>query len=305
MKSKDFLGLDCVELSTGQIDLLIPKSFGPRILSLNYKGGENIFAELLNDYLEFPGDGNFCFYGGHRLWLAPEDPSVSYIPDNQPIEILESSGLIELVQETDRITGTQKSIQIRFTDYENVIVIDHLINNVGEYPFKCAPWAITQFKLDGKAIIPQQLKEVNRNAFLPDRFIVLWPYTNINDTRICRGNQFIFINAEPIDQALKIGVSNKKAWMAYFCNDLLFIKYSKNYGSEQLIDYGATNECYCNQKFLELETLGPYNQIEPGESILHREVWRIVDTPFASLTQETMLAFIDNDEMGNICREML
>ena len=103
MKKKEFLGLDCVELSTGQIDLIIPVSVGPRILSLSYKGGANLFAELPNNYLEFPGEGNFYFYGGHRLWLAPEDPTITYIPDNLPIKIIESKVRSNLFRQPIRL----------------------------------------------------------------------------------------------------------------------------------------------------------------------------------------------------------
>ncbi len=305
MRRKEFFGLDSVKLSTGKIDLLVSKSVGPRILSLRYKGKINLFAELPNDYLEYPGDGNFYFYGGHRLWVAPEDPSVTYIPDNQPIRIRESSGFVELIQEINQTTGIQKTIRIRFTDYDDVVVIDHLIHNKGDLPFRCAIWAITQFKLGGVAILPQQTKRIDGNTLLPDRSIVLWPYTDINDPRIRWGNQFIFVDPEPVDQALKIGMLNTQKWMAYFYHNLLFIKYAENYKSEQLVDQGATSECYCNSKFIELETLGSLKQLEPGKTIQHREVWRIVDTPFANLTQETMMDFMENDEMTNVCRGML
>jgi len=305
MRRKQFLGFDSVELSTGKIDLIISKSVGPRVLSLSYKGGENLFAELPNDYLEYPGDGNFYFYGGHRLWVAPEDPFVTYIPDDQPIRIQESSGFVEFIQKINQTKGIQKSIRIRLTDYDDVVTIDHLIHNEGNFPLKCAPWAITQFKLGGVAILPQQIKGIDGNTLLPDRSIVLWPYTDINDPRIRWGNQFIFVGPEPFDQALKIGMSNAQKWMAYFYHNLLFIKYAENCETDQLVDQGATSECYCNSKFIELETLGPLKQIEPGKTIQHREVWRIVDTPFTDLTQETMMDFVENDEMADICREML
>ena len=305
MRRKEFLGLNCVELNIGQIDFIVSKSVGPRILSLSFKGGENLFAELTDDFLEYPGDGNFCFYGGHRLWVAPEDPFVTYIPDDQPIKIGESSGFVELIQEINQTTGIQKSIRIRLTDYENMVVIDHLIHNRGDLPFKCAPWAITQFKLGGIAILPQQIKGIDGNTLLPDRSIVLWTYTDINDLRIRWGNKFIFVGPESFDQALKIGMTNTHKWMAYFYHNLLFIKYAENYVTDKLVDQGATSECYCNSKFIELETLGPLKQIEPGKTIQHREVWRIVDTPFTNLSQETMMDFVENDEMADICREML
>ena len=107
-----------------------------------------------------------------------------------------------------------------------MIVIDHLIHNLGSKPFECAPWAITQFKLGGEAILPLGGREKKQNSLLPDRSIVLWPYTNINDSRICWDNDFIFIKPEPIGQPLKIGLPNREKWMAYFVDHLLFIKYT-------------------------------------------------------------------------------
>ncbi len=305
IKKKEFLGFDCVELSTGQIDLIIPVSVGPRILSLSYKGGENLFAELPDKYLEFPGDGNFYFYGGHRLWLAPEDPKITYIPDNKPIKIIESKEMVELVQEIDPITGIKKSIQIRFTDYDEVVIIDHMIQNMGSQPIIGAPWAITQFKFGGQAILPQQIGRNNKNSFLPNRAIILWPYTDINDPRIRWDNQFIFIKPEPIDQPLKIGISNREKWIAYFIDQKLFIKYADNNITEHTTDLGATSECYCNSQFVELETLGNMAHVKPLGVSQHREVWRIVDNPFTKLTSKAMMDFIENDEMTDVCRNML
>ena len=305
MNSIEFLGLDCIEIKTGHLSLLAAKSVGPRILSLSVKGGKNLFAELPNDYLEYPGEDNFCFYGGHRLWLGPEYPPITYIPDSQPVSIRESPGLYELIQEPHHKTGIRKSIRIRIPDLDNIVVINHIIQNEGKLPFTCAPWAITQFRLGGHIIIPQQYNAINKNALLPDRSIVLWPYSDINDPRIHWGNHFIILDSDPLDTALKIGVSNKEKWMAYFCDNLLFIKYADDYESKQLIDYGATSECYLNSKFVELETMGPLTLLEQGQTIQHTEIWRVVEKPFVELTPTSMMDFISHDEMAKICLDML
>ena len=305
MNRSQFLDFDVVEIKTGFINLLVPKTIGPRIISLSIEGGSNLFAELPNDYLEYPGEENFYFYGGHRLWLGPENPFITYKPDSQPVNIIETPGLLKITQDLDDVTGIQKSIHIRLTNFENVVIIDHYIHNAGEEPLNCAPWAITQFRLGGIVIIPQQIHEGKENKLLPDRSIVLWPYSDINDPRIHWGNQFIFINTEPLDKALKIGVVNNEKWMAYFYDNLLFIKYADNYESKQMIDNGATSECYCNSKFAELETLGPLTKLEPGQTIRHREIWRVEVNPFDSITFVNMADFVIHDEMADICLNML
>ena len=299
------MGQDCVEIGNGPVKLLVSKSIGPRILSLSYKGSSNLFAELPDDYLEFPGNGNFNFFGGHRLWLAPENPSITYAPDNQPISIRETEGQIELIQETIPSNGIRKSIRIEFSDFDNVLIIDHCIENTGSRAFKCAPWAITQFKLGGEAILPHQKIHPEKINLLPDRSFILWPYSDINDPRIQWGNPFIIISSHPRGAPLKIGVSNSEKWMAYFNEALLFIKYAEFHETGMLADRGAARECYCNSKFIELETLGPLVKIKPGKSVRHREVWRIVENSFGSLSRENMISFMEKDSLAKQCLGML
>ena len=37
--------------------------------------------------LSCPGSEPFHLRGGHRLWAAPEDPRVTYRPDDDPVEV--------------------------------------------------------------------------------------------------------------------------------------------------------------------------------------------------------------------------
>ena len=302
---KEFLGIDCVEISCGYFSILASQSVGPRILSLSYKGSENLFAELPGEGLDHPGGEKFYFYGGHRFWLGPENPSITYLPDSKPINIKHSNNSWELIQEADDITGVAKYIQIKPTEVDDVIIVDHILYNSSDMPVNYAPWAITQLKLGGQVIIPQQIRENHKNILLPDRLITLWPYSDIHDPRVTWGNQFIFIDTGPIDNAIKIGVMNDEKWMAYFIKGLLFIKYADYYQLEHLIDKGASSECYCNSKFVELETLGPLTTLRPLESLQHREVWRIVEKPFERLNAESMLDFISQDNLTNFCLDLL
>ena len=264
-----------------------------------------MLAELPNETLEFPGDGNFCFYGGHRLWTAPENPSITYKPDNQPIKIIETEEFVELLQESDRENGIQKSIQIIPTKFNNIMVIDHVIRNTGDKGFKCAPWAITQFRLGGVAILPHNAQFNEDNQLLPDRSIILWPYTDINDARISIENQFIFIASDPPGNPIKIGISNTCNWLAYYIDNHLFIKYAENKAPNHSVDLGAVRECYCNSKFLELETLGAFRPVLPDEFIKHREVWRIIELPLKSFSKSKILEFMENDEMADICQKLV
>ncbi len=41
-------------------------------------------------------------------------------------------------------------------------------------------------------------------------------------------------------------------------------------------DLGASVECYRDQRFFELESLGPLTDLEPGAALHHREVWTLI-----------------------------
>jgi hypothetical protein len=41
------------------------------------------------------------------------------------------------------------------------------------------------------------------------------------------------------------------------------------------VDHGCNAESYCNDEFIELETLGPLVKLEPGQFVTHTETWEL------------------------------
>lgn len=107
-------------------------------------------------------------------------------------------------------------------------------------------------------------------GFLPNRNIVLWPYTNLGNRNIQLGRQYLMVNAE-MESPFKVGFANLVGWLAYWLENTLFVK-SAGYNPQAVYpDFGCSSECYCNDQFVELETLGPLQEIHPGVSIQHVE----------------------------------
>ncbi|MBN2146421.1 MAG: hypothetical protein JW726_03490 [Anaerolineales bacterium] len=266
---------NCIELSNNCITLLITRSVGPRIIALKVNGGENLFAELPKVTLDCPGKGKFHFYGGHRLWHAPEDPRRTYIPDDDPVEILPLENGIHTRQAVELETGIRKEMKIHLDAERPLVEIEHLLTNQGLWSVTCAPWAITQFKPGGVAILPQNRSLLNHNPTLPNRSLALWPYTNINSPHISWGNEYILIRAEMQNEQLKIGFPNPRGWLAYWRDQTLFVKRAVYQPLADYVDLGSSSECYCDDRFLELETLGPSATLQPGVTISHSETWEI------------------------------
>jgi hypothetical protein len=278
METVNFLGQDCIPLENAILQLLVTQSVGPRILSLKFAGGENIFAELPDFITDCPGTGIYHFHGGHRLWHAPEIPKRAYLPDDAPVEVVPVENGYLMTQDVEAKTGLQKSIEVRLPGDMPQVVITHRLNNQGLWPVTCSPWAITQLKTGGVAILPQSREETRE---LPNRTLTLWPYTNLSNPNVSFGKNYILMRAD-MNEAFKVGFPNPRGWLAYWLDGVLFVKRASYETQSVYFDFGSSSECYCNDQFIELETLAPIGTIEPGGCATHEETWELygnVDCP--------------------------
>ncbi|MGB7876126.1 MAG: hypothetical protein WBL25_17215, partial [Anaerolineales bacterium] len=166
MQTIKFLDFDCVPLENAVLNLLVTQSVGPRIISLRFNGGDNLFAELPDFVTERPDGDLFHFYGGHRLWHAPENMPRTYALDDQPVGIVPTHNGLSVIQPIEIETGIEKSLQISLVENKPQIIIHHTLTNRGLWPVECAPWAITQFRTGGVAILPQSREQTE---VLPNR----------------------------------------------------------------------------------------------------------------------------------------
>jgi hypothetical protein len=73
----------------------------------------------------------------------------------------------------------------------------------------------------------------------------------------------------------KIGFPNPRGWQAYWLNGALFVKHAEYNAQAEYYDYGSSSESYCNDQFIELETLAPITRIMPGDTVTHVETWNL------------------------------
>lgn len=278
MQTQKFLNFDCVELKNDFISLLVTQSVGPRIISLKFNDGENLFAELPNAFAQRPDGNKFYLYGGHRLWHSPEHMPRTYAVDDQPVEIVSEINSLKVSQQVETETGIEKSIEIKLIEEKPQVIVHHTFTNRNLWAVECAPWAITQLKTGGVAILPQIKEDA---GFLPNRSLVLWSYADIKSPHVDWGNDLILIRSE-MQTPFKIGFPNPRGWLAYWNNKTLFVKRATYQSNMAYYDFGSSSECYCNKDFLELETLAPITKIEPNESVTHTETWELykdIDKP--------------------------
>jgi hypothetical protein len=273
--TSDFYGLSTRTIENQHLRLEFLADAGPRIVRLSLAGSrENIFAELPHKKIE-TACGDYFLRGGHRLWHSPEAMPRTYLPDNAGVTIEPIDGGVRLQQPTEALTGITKSIEIHLDQKHPVATITHRLQNDGAEMVEFAPWAITMLPLGGVAFLPQTMGAIDAHSLLPNRNLVLWAYTRVNDARLELNDDTIRIHARADLPPCKIGYFNRRGWIAYWRNNTLFVKRFTPKIDQAHPDYNCNAEMYCNDEFIELETLAPLTRIAPGQSAAHVETWEL------------------------------
>jgi hypothetical protein len=247
-----------------------------RIIGLTPAGKTNMLVDLSNLPAISTPYGDFHFRGGHRLWHAPEAMPRTYIPDT-PVTVTQIPEGVLLESQTEPGSGIRKQIEIQLSANQPCVTLTHSLTNDGMWSVELAPWAITQFRLGGTVILPMPVGNVDSAGLLHNRQFSLWPYSHIDDPRLELGDQFILFNANAVLPPFKIGYFNTSGWLAYWWDGILFRKTFEAQKTPTYPDNNCNAEMYCNDQFVELESLGPLTGLAPGASITHVEKWEVLE----------------------------
>jgi hypothetical protein len=268
LETVSFEGHDCVRLEDGGVAILVTISAGPRVLGIVVEQ-ENLFAVLPDSFLDTPDGERFRFLGGHRLWVAPEVPSITYRADDRPCAVTEVEGGVGVEAPPD---GAQLAKAIWVRRASDGWLVDHVVRNASRRSITIAPWAITQLRTGGEAVLEIAPGEGGPQA---DRSLVLWPYTDLGDPRIRFDPNEVRIDAARSGPPLKLGAAPSDGCVSYRLGKHRFEKRIDVDPNATYADRGAAVQVYLCDEFCELETLGPLQVVPPGGSIAHRERWTL------------------------------
>lgn len=236
------------EVELGPYRLGIANDFGPRIVSLRRDGGSELLAQLdPSRVIEYP-DGIYRFHGGHRLWASPEIPEITYANDDHACKVSVEADTATITAPTDG-AGLSKTIVIG-RDGDDLSV-EHTITGASRSD-QVAAWAITQFPLGGTAFLPIEGGDTGPR---PNRKVVLWPYTELDDPRLRFGEAVVIVEARD-GPPLKIGVGPSPQRLGYLRKGWLFVKQTMSPPRGAAPDFGALSQVYLGQGFCELEGVG-------------------------------------------------
>jgi hypothetical protein len=275
LETVSFEGHDCVRLEDGDVAVVVTISAGPRVLGMLVED-ENLFAVLPEATLDGADGERFRFLGGHRLWVAPEIPTITYRPDDRPCAVTELENGVEVVAPPD---GAQLAKSITVRRGSEGWLIDHVVRNASPRPITIAPWAISQLRTGGEAVLPIAPSEEGTQA---DRSLVLWPYTDLGDPRIRFGRDEVRLVASRGGPPLKLGAAPSDGHVAYRVGNHRFEKRIDVDTAAPYPDRGAAVQVYLCDDFCELETLGPLEAVPPGGHVTLRERWLVAPVAMAA-----------------------
>lgn len=266
---------NCYRIANGDVDLVVTTDVGPRIIRYGFVGGQNVFKEFA-DQLGKSGEASWQPRGGHRLWIAPEDPVLSYALDNAPIKIEVKGDIVELIGGVEKETGLEKRIIVKLTSTGSSVDVIHRIANLGAKPRDFALWSLTMMAQGGVAMVAFPPRGTHPKDLPPTNPLVMWAYTDFSDKRWQFTKKYLLLRQDPKNSGpQKTGLFNKDTVGAYLLGSDLFIKRATAQDPHKQPDFGCSFETFTNDQFLELETLGEIHRVQPGASIDHTEHWSL------------------------------
>ena len=269
---------NCCRISNGKIELIVTTDVGPRVIRFGFIGGQNLFKEY-SSFLGKRGGRQWVTYGGHRLWHAPEDQTRTYSPDNSPVVVKQGAGQVRFIQDVEVGTGIQKEIEIKLAPNRAQVELVHRLRNTGVWPIELAPWALSVMAPGGTVIIPLPPRGPHPKNLLPGNLLTLWRYTDMSDPRWTWGRKYILLrqDASPQSTPQKLGALVPDGWSGYALNDQLFVKKFACIAGANYADFGCNFETFTDREMLEVETLGAFTKIAPGQAVEHIETWSLFD----------------------------
>jgi len=266
----------CVALRNDDVELLITTDVGPRVLGYRLLPDGGSPFKTYEEELGRDNEFEWQIRGGHRLWIAPEERSLTYIPDNRVIR-WESQHPLHASFRNEPVApwNLAKILSLTLDPTGSRVTVSHQIVNDGDLSITLAPWALSVMAPGGCLLLPQPPLGEHPRDLLPNRSLIIWPYSDLSDPRLSMGTRFIRLQQQATESAtvLKFGTGSELGCALYVLGDQVFFKTFPWKSGANYPDQGCNFETFTDNGMLEVESLGPIVHLAPGEKVEHTEEW--------------------------------
>jgi hypothetical protein len=279
-----FEGLDAIELCTPRLRLVAITAKGPRIAFWGRPDGRNLLLWAPGKYRRDRWD----LMGGHRLWAArpgADEAEETYATDNQPCEVAAPAGGFTVTGALDPGQKIRRGFTVT-AGADGRITLDHFLQNESDMLWSGGLWALTCTLPSDKSTYTLPLGDGSS-----------WDYATIVAFRTWGDGHGGVGFADPqfgfTDDAMVLkpsGRENKRmlkadagliAWHEPK-QKLLFAKHTA-YDPAGNYPLGTNLALYVGPKnfMVEMETMGAFATLKPGQVLKHRETWLLADAKSA------------------------
>lgn len=273
-----------VRISNASAELIVTLDVGPRVISYKTPSGPNVMKNY-DEMMGGTGEAEWQIRGGHRFWLAPEDLTRTYFPDNRPVaHTVLAPNHVRFTPPPEEPYGVQKVMEIRLCQSSSKVYVKLRVTNIGQQPTSLAPWGPTVMAPGGVEIIPLPAKANHPGHpsrarhpgdYGPNQSYVIWPYFDFSDDRWTFGSKYIFLRQNAKKGPTKIGLVHPVPWVGYLNGGSLFVKRFSRLEWAPYPDMGTVYQTFSNEDMLEMETVGALCTLAPGQSAELDEVWQL------------------------------
>ena len=132
-----------LRLANADAELVVTLDVGPRVISYRQPGGVNVLKNY-DSMMGGTGEAEWQIRGGHRFWLAPEDLTRTYFPDNRPVKWEKIGDLaVRFTPPPETEYGVQKVMELQLAQQGTRVDVKLRVTNTGKSPTDLAPWGPT------------------------------------------------------------------------------------------------------------------------------------------------------------------
>jgi hypothetical protein len=239
---------------------------GGRILSLKYDD-----REVLSQ-LRWPE----AF--GSTFWTSPQKewnwPPVKEF-DKGAYVVEQDGPLLRMTSDVSERLKCRVGKTFAADKTDGSIVVTYSITNEGSEPRKVAPWEVTRVENEGGLI------------FFDAPVDSIWP-GGLMDFKSAQGASWY--QADERNENRKVNADGK-GWLAYTAKGLLLVKRFDDLSPEQPAPGEAEIQIYVNRgrTYIELESQGAYQQLQPGESLSWTVRWYLLPYDGGAVPSEALL----------------
>ena len=214
-------------------------------------------------------DSAWHVYGGHRVWVAPENAD-TYAPDNAPCQVEIAEDRLTVIAPVVQRTGLQKRLTVGARGRR--FVVEHGVRNTEASLQLGAVWAITCVDPTGVVAFPW-----GRDGAWDLKRVTFWNRwmgrtSDVTSAQWQAGPDLFRV--VPTGEEGKIGTNSLEGWVALCREDATFIK-ARQWIPAHYPDDDCSLQVYTSPMFVELETLGPLTTFYPGDEVVHAETWTV------------------------------